>query len=51
MTNISLTPETIYKLVRNFNGNDKDMIGDLVSTVFAPGEEVDVTEIVEVDIL
>ena len=48
MTNTSPTPQTFEKLVRDFNGNYKDLIGDMGRTGLAPGEEVDVTENVEV---
>ena len=51
MTNTIPTPHTVDKLVRNFNGNDKDLIVDLRCTVFSTGEEFDVTETEEVDIL
>ena len=33
-----------------FNGNDKDLLGDMESTVLGRGEEVDVTDSVEVNV-
>ena len=36
--------------MRNFNGNDKDMIGDMESTVLDSGEAFAVTENMKVDI-
>ena len=48
VSNTRPTPQTVYKLVCNINGNDKDLIGDLVSTLLAPGEDISVTETVEV---
>ena len=50
MTNTSPTPETIEKLVQKFVWNDKDILGDLGSKVLHPGEYVDVTETVEVEV-
>ena len=50
VTNTSPNPQTVKKLVQNFNGNDKDLIGDLGSTVLGPVEEVVVTDTVEVEI-
>ena len=50
MRNTRPAPQTVDKLIWTFNGNDTDLIGDLGSTLLDPGEKVDVTATVEVDI-
>ena len=37
VSNTSPTPQTVDELVRNFNGNDQSLIGELGSTVLASG--------------